>query len=306
MTRPPASQDRVDDVACMVAKSGIGETAQKLGLAESTVRRYVRAFKQEERSPAKILLFDIETAPMEVTVWGLYKQRIPTDNIIKDWSVLTWAAKWLYAPEVISAKVSTDEAFNRQDRSILGGIWDLFEQADIVIAHNAQKFDVRKLKSRWILNDFKPPAPYQVIDTLKESRKHFAHSSHKLDFLQMKFRQTRKIPTNYELWQRCVNHDADALVEMQTYNKQDVFALEELYLKIRPWITSHPNLGVYDLGDAVCAYCGHGEFEWVGHYYTPAGRYRTKRCKSCGGFSRERYADLTLAERRKLHVANAR
>ena len=32
----------------------------------------------------KILLFDIETSPMEVYVWGLYKQFISHNNIIKD------------------------------------------------------------------------------------------------------------------------------------------------------------------------------------------------------------------------------
>lgn len=300
---------RCVDVAKMVARSSVEETAQRLGVKEQTVRRHVRRFK-EEKPPAKILLFDIETAPMEVYTWGLYKQRIPIDNIIKDWSVLSWSAKWLHEPVCASAKVTPEEAFNREDGSVLRGIWGLFERADIVIAHNAKRFDVRKLKSRWIVNGFTPPAPYQIIDTCTESKKHFAHSSHKLDFLQMKYRQTRKIETNYELWKRCVGdppgEQEAALIEMETYNRQDVFALEELYLKIRPWITSHPNLGLYSLGEEVCAHCGEGEFEWIGHYYTPAGRYRSKRCKNCGGINRERYADLTPDERKNLLVATAR
>ena len=48
----------------------------------------------------KILLFDIETSLMEVYVWGLYKQFISHNNIIKDkdgnektWFVISWAAK---------------------------------------------------------------------------------------------------------------------------------------------------------------------------------------------------------------------
>ncbi len=54
----------------------------------------------------RILLFDIETAPMEVFVWGLYKQFIPHTNVIKDWFILSWSAKWLYEDKILSAVVT--------------------------------------------------------------------------------------------------------------------------------------------------------------------------------------------------------
>ena len=44
---------------------------------------------------AKILIFDIETSPMEAYAWGTFKENIPIQRIKKDWFVMTWAAKWL-------------------------------------------------------------------------------------------------------------------------------------------------------------------------------------------------------------------
>ena len=41
-----------------------------------------------------------ETAPMEVYVWGLkYNNYISPSNVIKDYSVLCWSAKWLFEPD---------------------------------------------------------------------------------------------------------------------------------------------------------------------------------------------------------------
>ena len=74
------------------------------------------------RDLPRILLFDIETAPMEVFVWGLYKQFIPHTNVIKDWFVLSWSAKWLYEDKILSAVVTSEEAKNRDDKRILGEI----------------------------------------------------------------------------------------------------------------------------------------------------------------------------------------
>ncbi len=44
-------------------------------------------------SPAKILIFDIETAPMNVFSWGMYDQNINIEQIIDDWFIICWSAK---------------------------------------------------------------------------------------------------------------------------------------------------------------------------------------------------------------------
>ena len=219
--------------------------SMRVGCSPRTTRRYAGSFSKRHRekigprSTARILLFDIETAPMEVYVWGLHDKRnqyISYNNVIKGRSVLSWAARWLFESEVMSEVATTSEARNRKDKRVLYEMWQLLEEADIIIAHNAQQFDVRRLNARFILNDYGPPMPYRVIDTLTEARKTFDFESNKLDDLNEQFGLSKKLPTDFDLWKRCVTGDASALEEMVTYNRSDVIALEELYLVLRPWI----------------------------------------------------------------------
>ena len=242
--------------------------------------------KQTEELP-KILLYDIETAPMEVFVWGLYKQYIPHDNIIKNWFVLSWAAKWLYDDKIISDVVTPQEARDRSDKRVINGIWKLLDNADICVGHNIDRFDDRKLKARFIDNCLKHPTPYKTVDTLKVARKNFAFVSYKQDYLTKLFSLNEKINTGelggFDLWKRCVSGDKIALNLMLEYNEQDVRGLEDVYIKLRPYIRNHPNLGVMMDAD-VCPNCGsdHIEEEYDSFYYTAANKFQVYRCMACG------------------------
>lgn len=274
-------------------------------VSDRTVRR-ARLLLKSSLNTGRVLLLDIETSPMEVLVWGLYLQRISPDNVIKEWSVLSWAAKWLFESEVMSGVVTPDDARERKDGRVLKGIWSLINDADIIIAHNAKKFDVRKLNARFILNGLKPPLPYQVIDTLTESRRYFAMSSHKLDYLAGLFSHKRKIKTDYELWKRCINGEKSALKEMVEYNRMDVLVLEEVYVTLRPWMKSHPNMGLYiDTIDTVCSNCSSSELTWCGSYDTQVGQYESFRCQ-CGAIGRARTTSVSKEKRKLLGVSVAR
>tara|TARA_X000001382_G_C3168207_1_gene178611 strand:- start:198 stop:1133 length:936 start_codon:yes stop_codon:yes gene_type:complete len=236
----------------------------------------------------KILLFDIETALMEVYVWGLYKQFISHNNIIKDkdgeeksWFVLSWAAKWLYDENVQSDIVTPKEARKRKDKRILESIWKLLDEAEIVIGHNLDRFDIRKLNARFIDNDLDPPSPYKTIDTLKIARREFAFVSYKQDYLTKHFKLEQKLETSFDLWVKCMQGNQEALNTMEEYNCHDVMGLEEVYLKLRPYIKNHPNLGV--LMDAnVCPNCGCDDLEELDTYYfTTANKFQVYRCIGC-------------------------
>jgi len=250
---------------------------------------------------AKILLFDIETTPMEVYVWGLFGNKyIQHGNVIKDWNVLSWSAKWLCDSGIISDIQTSKEAMNRDDKRVLGGIWDLINQADVVIAHNGDKFDLKKLNTRFHMNGFLPPSPYQSIDTLKVAKRNFAFSSNRLDYLGQIMTNKGKISTNFQLWTDCLRGDPKALHNMLEYNEEDVRLLEEVYLELRPWIKSHPNVGVYMDGE-VCPSCGSDDVHANGGYYTTmANRYESYRCDDCGALSRKLQSELSVHDRKKL------
>lgn len=237
---------------------------------------------------AKILLFDIETAPMEVYVWQLkYNNYISHENIIKDFSVLCWSAKWLFDPEMIAERVTGQMAMDRQDDLILKHMWELLDQADIVVVQNGKKFDIPKLNARFLKAGYPPPMYYQVVDTKEIMAKNFGLSSNRLDYATQFLGIRGKDDMVFDDWIQCVRGSEQHLQKMLDYNKDDVLIMEELYLKLRPWIPAHSNLGLFaDTDKDCCPSCQSTELRWSGQYSTPLGLYEGFRCLSCGAIGR--------------------
>jgi len=237
---------------------------------------------------ARILLLDIETSLMKFYGFSPKMEYVPHELMIMDWSILCWGAKWLFESEVMGQSVTPQEAIMRKDDSILGGIWDLINQADIVITQNGINFDIKKLKSRFLLAGYSPPSPFMNVDTLKVSREVFGWSYNRLDALGMKFGIGRKSDMEIEDWIYCSEGSQEHLTKMFEYCKRDVAPLlEEVYLRMLPWIPNHPNLGLYTDHDAdVCPKCESQSLKWGETYPTPAGLWEGFRCEACGAVGR--------------------
>lgn len=271
-------------------------------------RNNEKTYKEEINTSAKVLILDIETAPIRAYVWGIWNQNIGTNMIESDWFCLTWAAKWLFEDKVYSGKCTPKEVIKQEDKRIIKGIWELVNQADIVIAHNGEKFDIPKLNSRFIINGLNPPLPYQQIDTLKHIRRQFGFTSNKLDYVNKLLNLQRKTETGgFELWERCMKGEQDALDLMEKYNINDVRILEETYLHIRAWIKPHPNMGLFILDETQsrCPSCGSADLQSEGKgYNTTANVYEQYRCSNCGSTSRKRLSLLTIKQRRHLTLSS--
>ena len=234
----------------------------------------------------KILLFDIETAPMEVYVWNCQEQRIHISQIIKDWFILSWSAKWLFEPEIIHDTITPKEIKTGNDKRIVKHLWKMLDTADVILAHNLISFDRKKANTRFLKYGLGHPAPYQTIDTLQVARKEFKVSSNKLDYLCRFLGLDVKIHTGFDLWKDCLKGDKEALARMDKYCQNDVKILEELYLKLRPYIHSHPNVGLYMETDRpVCPNCGSKKLKWGYTYRTLNNKFKAARCE-CGAFVR--------------------
>lgn len=313
----------IEDEASMVEElfslgNTYGEISEALALegytrSKEAVRNYIKRNREkfeeikEENNMPKILIFDIETLPIKTYTWGIFKQVIPPGMVIEDWCVLSWSAKWLYDSEIYSDILTPREAVRRDDKRLIKGIWDLFEEADILVAHNGAGFDVKKLKARFFYHKMKPNTPYQVIDTLKQSRKNFGFTSHKLNFLSQIISNKEKIHTDFDLWRLCDNGDQGALNKMLEYNEYDTVLLEEVFLEMLPWMTSGPNMGIYlDSEEPICGHCGSENINWNGYYITPANKYRSFRCKDCGGIGRSRKSSIPKEVKDNLMLNTAR
>ena len=257
--------------------------------ARSLVRNKPIVDKPIKNNIGKILILDIETAPMRAFVWSRWKQNIGLNQTISESFLISWSAKWLYDTEIMSDVLTPKEAILEDDKRICSSIHELLNTADVVIAHNGQSFDVPKMNSRFIINGLQPTLPYTQIDTLLVARKRFAFSSNKLDALAGYFGIDCKIDTSFELWKGCLDGDKESLKYMETYNKKDVEILEETYIRLKPWILNHPNVSLYNnLQEKQCTSCGSIHVEEIDKlYYTSVGAYRMYRCK-CGAISRGR------------------
>jgi len=253
----------------------------------------------------KILVFDVETAPLEAFIWQLKNDYIsPTLLTRANWFMLSWSAKWLFDPEIINDVVTPEEAIKEDDSRILASIWELIDEADIVISHNGKQFDHKILNMRWLMNQMLPPSPYKVIDTLQIARSTFKFPSYTLNYLLERLGLGTKLKhEGMGMWKKCIVGDEEALKNMSLYNDRDVFALEDLYLILRPWIKSHPNIGVFvESEKPVCRTCGsHHVSDMPGQVYTTnVSQYDLLRCDECGSISRKRQNKLPLKVRKAL------
>lgn len=237
----------------------------------------------------KILFLDIETAPLRAFTWGLWKQNIGLSQIISNWYMISWAAKWLGDDNVFSDVLQSHEAIAEDDKRIVSNLWDVLDEADIVIAHNGDGFDIPKINTRFVLHGFDPPSPYRTIDTLTIARQRFGFTSNRLDFLAKFFGYEGKAPTKFELWENCMIGDEDALYYMDVYCRQDIITLEQVFMKLRPFAKGLPNLDLYqDNTKPVCPVCGEGHLASLPDkfFYTQSVKYQVYRCTKCGGLAR--------------------
>lgn len=266
-----------------------------------------KPFKEEINTSAKILVLDIETAPGKAYIWDVWNQNISADQIESDWFCLTWAAKWLFEKQTYSQRLTSKEALNQDDKRIMKGVWTMLNEADIVIAHNGEKFDIPRLNTRFLIHKMPPPMPYEFIDTLKHLRRQFDFFHNKLDYVNKRLGLTPKRENGgFELWKRCMAGEEKALIEMDEYNVGDIIALEEDYLRIRSWIKPHPNIGLYILDEkkSRCPSCGCDNLKDEGkNYHTIANVYGLFRCDNCDSVSRQRLSKLEIKQRRHLTLS---
>ena len=278
------------------------EIAKRTGTSKRHVRRVLNPIREKkiDKMP-KILVFDIETSPLLSNLWGVYEQRVPLENIQKEWFVISWSGKYLFDSNIMSDVLSPKEAINSDDKRILKSMWKLLDESDIIIGHNILKFDIRKLNARFIMNGLPSPSPYKTIDTLRVCKKQFAFTGYSLNYINKILGLRGKAHTSYNLWLRCMKGDKEALKTMVEYNKRDVVITEDLYVKIRGWIRSDVNMGLYfDTDEALCPNCGNSNLEWKGYYYTTMNRFRSGKCLKCNAIFRSRYSDLSKEERKML------
>lgn len=253
-------------------------------------------------SHPKIVTLDIETFPNLVYTWGLFKQMVGVNQIVRDWSIASICWKWLGNRKTEYVDCEADPS---DDSALLKAAWQVLDEADIVVGQNSKHFDIRKLNARFIEAGFGPPSPYKQIDTKVEAAKVAMFTSNRLEWLAAHLTDVTKDKhkefPGFDLWSECLNGNPRAWAAMRKYNPRDVAATEKLYMKLRPWIVGHPSVTVgTDTGRIACPKCGSHRIQSRGTVTTQVGVYTRYHCNACGGWSRSRYDTQTKEQRRVL------
>ncbi len=256
-----------------------------------------------QKEAPKILLFDIENSYLKLASWGIHKQHINKGQILQDWHLLSWSAMWLYDDVVFSDVLTSKEAVNQNDKRITQSLWELFDDADILIGYNSNQHDIPKSQTRFLIHQLPEPRYFQSIDVYTTIANRFSMTSNSMDYVNYTLGLDRKREhEGLNLWTRCMAGEKLALDEMELYNRQDIVSLHSMYMRIRPWIRNHPNIGLYHNEEGcVCKYCGSQDLSWSENS-SPinSGIYKSFRCNNCTGIGRSRVNLMTKEMRKRL------
>lgn len=249
---------------------------------------------RQTRAP-RVLLYDIETSYNLGSTWGKWQQNIM--HFVEQKHIFCFAWKW-YGEDEVHVLGQTDfpreyKRNMRDDKRVVKKLWELFDEADVVIAHNGNSFDQKETNARFLFHGMPKPSPYKQIDTKLVARRNFRLNSNSLNDIAGFLGIGKKLPHfGFEMWQRIYeDRDPEMWATMRDYNVQDVHLLAEVYdiFLLNGWIDNHPNLATITGKLEACPKCGHeGRMMKRGIVHTTTVSYQQYQCGHCQSYSRER------------------
>lgn len=240
----------------------------------------------------KFLYYDIETTLAVSYHFRQWKVDLPQKQKIKESHLLAHAWAW-NNDEVQSSILTVDEVLKSDPERLVLEAWALFDNADIICAHNSKKFDIKKVNAYFLQYGLPPPSHYKVIDTLQIAKQMFNLPFNSLAYLAEFLGVEQKIDTGgVDLWIGCDRGDQDSLDKMQEYNEGDITTLRAVHQKLIGWSNNGVNIALYNKDhDVLCTHCGSDNIQVIeGKVATTVQRqYQLYRCHDCGALQRDRH-----------------
>ena len=229
----------------------------------------------------KRLFFDIETSPNVVYSWRIgYNLTITPDNIIDERKIICISYKWENSDKIYS--LSWDK--NQCDRQMLIDFIEQANQADELIAHNGDRFDIKWIRTRCIFHRIPMFPQYKTLDTLKKAKNGFNFNSNKLDYIAQFLGVGAKVKhSGFDMWKNVMKGDSDAMNEMVNYCEGDIIVLEDVYFTMQNYIKTNTHNGVINNNlKYSCPSCGSEHSELIKNNVTAAGTIkRLMQCTDC-------------------------
>lgn len=227
------------------------------------------------------LFFDIETSPNIGLFWQAgYRQKIDHTNIIKERAIICICYKWEDEKEVYG--LSWDR--NQSDKKMLQEFIKVAAQADELVGHNGDKFDLAWIRTRCLFHGIPMFPTYTTIDTLKTARSKFKFNSNRLDYIAKFLGIGQKIKTDFNLWRDIVlSNSSTAMGKMIKYCKKDVLLLERVFGHLKGHMVPKTHYGViFGTDRGSCPECGSGDLVIVKRRTTATGVKKIQyQCQEC-------------------------
>lgn len=224
-----------------------------------------------------ILFLDIETRPIVAEVWGLRDVNIGLNQVREFGGTICVGAKFQG-----EKRVQFYSDWQHGHIQMLEAVHGMWSRASAICGYNSDRFDLKKLKGEFLRNGFEPPKPVASIDVFKTVRREFSFDSHKLDHIAHLLGVGSKLKhEGHGLWTKVLQGDPKAQRMMQRYCCQDVRLLEQVYDRLLPWMTTHPNLKM-DRGH--CHKCGSHHLTFQGEKPSRGFMVQSLKCQGCGGW----------------------
>lgn len=237
------------------------------------------------RTQRRRLYFDIEVSPNIGMFWEAgFKKSIGHENIIKERAIICICYKWEDDKEVQSLHWDSKQS----DKTLLEKFIKIANQADELVAHNGDRFDLSWIRTRCLYHRIPMFPNYITIDTLKISRSKFKFNSNKLDYIAKFLGVGAKIKTEFSLWSNILLHkDKAAMEKMIKYCKMDVLVLEKVHKELNLHIPAKSHYGVIFKQDrGSCPECGADELMISKRIVLASGIKKIQYvCKICGKYN---------------------
>lgn len=272
-------------------KWGVNKLAKKFNCQPEKIREAKKEIAKDPINKGfKRLFFDLETSPNIGWFWrATWKTAIRPNQIREERRVICVSYKWEGEDKVHNITWDADKS----DESLLRQFALIMAEADEVIAHNGDRFDIPWLRTRCLYFGIPFPTYVKSLDTLKKVRSMFNFQSNRLDYIAKFLGYEGKINIGTNVWEDVVFTPSkypeykEAMNEMLEYCDYDVVLLEDVYLKLQSYIKPNTHVGVHQgKSKHSCPHCGTEEVTYVKAQVTAAGGIkRVMHCEKHGDFT---------------------
>lgn len=241
---------------------------------------------KEDNPKFRRLFWDIEVTPNIGLYWRPgFQVDVNYDGIIKERKIICIGYSW--EGEKKAHVLRWDS--NQDDRQMLKEFLEIANQADELVAHYGDMFDVKWFRTRCLILGFDPIPAWKTVDTKAWASKYYYFNSNKLDYLSKVLGYGGKLKTDFDLWKDILLKNCKkALNKMCTYCAVDVLKLKKVFYRLEGCVKPKTHAGVFA-----------GEEKWTSPFNGSRNVEKSKTCVTANGTIQHR---MLCRDSRKYYI----